>query len=188
MSSFRTLGLASQALLVLSMFVRASVAIMSGTCTCSLNPTTTIVLYIQAILFTGSNSNYTEYPVAGIQGTEYSITQFATFYVFDDPVTISSSPTSTMVGRYRGIFAVASLDGKVLYLSATIQFTGGQYANSTINIEGLASTVVNMPMQLSIDGGTNAFNNAIGNVTLETISSIGPNIVLKATINTRNAI
>ncbi|KAI4383410.1 hypothetical protein MLD38_009252 [Melastoma candidum] len=188
MSGYKSLALASHTLLVLSIFVHASVASTSGNCPCSPNPTTTIVLYIQSVAYTGMNTNYTGYPVAGIQGTNFGTGQFGTINIFDDTVTIAASPTSTSIGRSRGIYAVADLTGGTLFIMTTIQFIGGQYANSSLNIKGLGTALVNMPVQLAIDGGTNFFNNAIGNVTVVAISRSGPNSILRATINTRKAV
>ncbi|KAI4383409.1 hypothetical protein MLD38_009251 [Melastoma candidum] len=188
MSGSKSLAFVSKALLVLSIIVHASVAATSGNCPCSPNPTTVIELYIQTVAYTGINTNYTIYAVAGIQGTNFGNGQFGTVSVFDDPVTIAASPTSTSIGRSRGIYAVADLNGGTLFITSTFQFTGGQYANSSLNIKGIGSALLNVPMHLSIDGGTNFFNDAKGNVTLVAISNSGPNSVARATINTYKAI
>ncbi|KAI4385130.1 hypothetical protein MLD38_003189 [Melastoma candidum] len=116
------------------MFTRASAAATNGNCTCSPNPTTTIVLYTQSIWNTGTNTNYTSYSVAGIQGTDFGSAQYGTINVFDNPLTIAASPTSALIGRFRSIYVVAALGGDTLYISGTFQFTEGRYANSTLNV------------------------------------------------------
>ncbi|KAI4383251.1 hypothetical protein MLD38_009114 [Melastoma candidum] len=187
MSSYKVAILVSHALFLLAMSVHASEVPVGSGCTCSPNPTTTFIVYIQDVAYLGTNSNYTSYPVAGIQGTQFGNGQFGTINVYDDPVTVAASPNSTVRGRLRGVYAVAALGGGVLFITSTIQFTGGQYANSTLNIKGLGPSVINVPAYLGIDGGTNAFNGAIGNVTLQAISGQGPNTVIQATVNYRIA-
>ncbi|KAI4380545.1 hypothetical protein MLD38_009264 [Melastoma candidum] len=180
MSGYKSLALASHALLVLSFFVRASVAATSGSCTCSPYLTITIVLYIQAVRYNGTNTNYTTYSVAEIQGTNFGARQFGTINVYDDPMTFDASPTLTSVGRLQGIYAVADMNGPTRLITATIQFTGGQYANSSLNIKGLGTAIAGVPVRLAIDGGTNVFNNAKGDVTFVKISRSGPNSVFQA--------
>ncbi|KAI4383252.1 hypothetical protein MLD38_009115 [Melastoma candidum] len=187
MSSCKAATLGSLVLFLLAMSIHASVVPVGSGCTCSPNPTATFVVYIQDVTYIGTNGNYTSYPVAGIQGTQFINGQFGTINVYDDPVTVTASPNSTVIGRLRGFFAVAALGGGRIFISSTFQFTGGKYANSTLNIKGLGQSVINVPAYLGIDGGTNAFNGAIGNVTLYAPSRQGPNTVIQATFNYRTA-
>lgn len=127
---------------------------------------TTLVLYLQDVA-TGPNATVT--PVIGIRGKEWSYNSFGTIFVVDDPVTISSSPLSTSVGRAQGTLTVASLDGANVNVMLSIVFTNLQYSGSSIEIQGVSRQRENY-RELSVVSGTGRFRYARGFAVLETLS------------------
>ncbi|KAI4384961.1 hypothetical protein MLD38_003042 [Melastoma candidum] len=168
-----------QVLLLLAFCALASEA---ATCCCPPAPerTYTFTAYAQNVIGNGSN-NFTDVYVAGVQGEPFSLAQYGTINVFDDPVTTTANPNSTVIGRARGTSFVTALDGSRLLLLYAIQFTSGPYSGSTIVVKGLGNPFIGVPAPLAIVGGTNNFSHATGNMTLTTISQQGSSTVLQAT-------
>lgn len=144
------------------------------------NPSYTFTVYAQNAIANGSN-DFTDDYVAGVQGKAFSLAQYGTVNVFDDPVTTTASPNSTAIGRARGTSFVTALNGGRLLLLYAIQFTSGPYSGSSLVVKGLGNPYIGVPAQLAIVGGTNNFTYATGNMTLMTISQQGLTTVLQAT-------
>ncbi|KAI4331043.1 hypothetical protein MLD38_029272 [Melastoma candidum] len=144
------------------------------------SPTNTFVVYVQATFANGTN-NFTAFPVAGINGKEFSVTQFGTFYVDDDYITATASPTSAMLGRSQGTITVTGLVGGRLQVSLTLVFTSGLYNGSTLVLLGSANPIPQVA-QVAVVGGTNNFTFATGFAELQPLNGVALNQVIKTTV------
>ncbi|XP_020231450.1 dirigent protein 22 [Cajanus cajan] len=90
-----------------------------------------------------------------------SVGGFGATYMMDDPLTEGTSPSSKLVGRSQGIYAIASHQELGLLMVLNFVFTEGIYNASTLSILGrnpIAETVREMP----IVGGSGIFRYARG--------------------------
>ncbi|KAI5390128.1 hypothetical protein KIW84_075452, partial [Lathyrus oleraceus] len=108
-------------------------------------------------------------PVIGINGKVWSYNTFGTIFVVDDPVTLSPSPFSTLIGKAQGTITVTSQDGANVYIVLSIVFNDVQYAGSTLEIQGTSRQRDNL-RELGVVSGTGRFRFARGFAVFETIS------------------
>ncbi|GMI93752.1 hypothetical protein like AT5G42510 [Hibiscus trionum] len=104
--------------------------------------------------------------VVGFPGKPWNLAQFGTLFVSDDPITEGPDSESAPVGRGRGIFITASLDGLNTYVSLSIDFTNEAYNGSTIQIQG-NSDQFKAVREYGVVSGTGKFRFANGYVTFE---------------------
>ncbi|KAK8524857.1 hypothetical protein V6N13_015855 [Hibiscus sabdariffa] len=107
--------------------------------------------------------------VVGFPGKSWNLAQFGTLFVSDDPITEGPDSESTPVGRGRGIFITASLDGLNTYVSFSIVFTNKAYNGSTIQIQGNGDQFTAV-REYGVVSGTGKFRYANGYVTFENSS------------------
>ncbi|TKY66985.1 Dirigent protein 23 [Spatholobus suberectus] len=125
---------------------------------------TTLVFYLQDIA-TGPNA--TVAPVTGIKGKDWSYNTFGTIFVVDDPVMLSPSPTSTLVGRAQGLLIASAHDGANVNVVLSIVFNNLQYSGSTLELQGISRQRENYK-EVSVVSGTGRFRFARGYATLQT--------------------
>ncbi|RDX92757.1 Dirigent protein 23, partial [Mucuna pruriens] len=125
---------------------------------------TTLVFYLQDIA-TGPNA--TVAAVTGIKGKNWSYTTFGTIFVVDDPVMLSSSPTSPIVGRAQGLLTASAHDGANVNVMLSIVFNNSQYNGSTLEIQGVSRQRQNY-REVSVVSGTGKFRFARGYAVLQT--------------------
>ncbi|KAK7263510.1 hypothetical protein RJT34_31101 [Clitoria ternatea] len=127
---------------------------------------TTIVFYMQDIA-TGANATVS--PIIGIRGKDWSYNTFGSIFAVDDPVMMSPSPTSPIVGRAQGILIASAHDGANMHVVMSIVFTtGSEYSGSTLEIQG-ASRQREKYKELSVVSGTGKFRFSKGYAALQTI-------------------
>ena len=96
-----------------------------------------------------------------------SIHGFGATYMMDDPLTEGPSPTSKLVGRSQGIYALASQHEPGLLMVTNFLFTLGIYNGSTLSILGRNPTFIKVK-EMPIVGGTGIFKYARGSAVLTT--------------------
>ncbi|KAK7263504.1 hypothetical protein RJT34_31095 [Clitoria ternatea] len=128
------------------------------------NTQTTLVFYLQDIA-TGPNATVS--PVTGITGKVWSYNTFGTIFVIDDPVMLSPSPSSTIVGRAQGMLVASAHDGANVNVVMSIVFSNLQYSGSTLEIQGI-SRQFEKYKEVSVVSGTGRFRFARGYATFET--------------------
>ncbi|CAL5211704.1 unnamed protein product [Lathyrus oleraceus] len=126
----------------------------------------TLVFYLQDV---GKGPKATVSPVIGINGKVWSYNTFGTIFVVDDPVTLSPSPFSTLIGKAQGTITVTSQDGANVNIVLSIVFNDVQYAGSTLEIQGTSRQRDNL-RELGVVSGTGRFRFARGFAVFETIS------------------
>ncbi|RDX92759.1 Dirigent protein 23, partial [Mucuna pruriens] len=127
---------------------------------------TTLVFYMQDI---ASGPNATVAAVSGIKGKDWSYTTFGTIFVVDDPVMLSSSPTSPIVGRAQGLLTASAHDDANVKVVLSIVFNNSQYNGSTLEIQGVSRQLENF-REVSVVSGTGKFRFARGYAVLQTES------------------
>lgn len=125
---------------------------------------TNLVFYLQDVA-TGPNA--TVAPVTGLNGKVWSYNTFGTIFVVDDPVTLSPSASSTLVGRAQGLLTASSLDGSNVNVMISVVFTNLQYSGSSIEIQGISHQRENY-RELSVVAGTGRFRFVRGYAAMET--------------------
>ncbi|CAI8616122.1 unnamed protein product [Vicia faba] len=125
-----------------------------------------LVFYMQDV---GKGPNATVLPIIGIKDKVWSYNTFGTIFAVDDPITLTSSPTSTQIGSAQGIITVTSQDGANVNIILSIVFNNAQYSGSTLEIQGTSRQHENL-RELSVVGGTGRFRFARGFIVFETIS------------------
>ncbi|XP_027062976.1 dirigent protein 2-like [Coffea arabica] len=123
-----------------------------------------------------SGDGQTVFIVAGLPNVTWAFNQFGTVFVADNILTRSASIKSQVVGRLRGIGAVASLDGTTIETLVSIHFTSGEYSGSTVELKGIGSQDVN---EMAIVGGTKQFRYATGYANFEMLRVVGDFITAK---------
>ncbi|RRT68507.1 hypothetical protein B296_00038258 [Ensete ventricosum] len=96
---------------------------------------------------------------------------FGDIYVIDDPLTTGPSPSSPLVGRAQGFYAMASQDPAdiALLLTVNLVFTEGEYKGSTLAI--LSRDAILSPVrELPVVGGSGKLRLARGYVLMKTYS------------------
>ncbi|KAJ8629955.1 hypothetical protein MRB53_023278 [Persea americana] len=103
---------------------------------------------------------------------------FGSIYVIDDPLTATSDPKSTVLGRAQGIYAMTSLgDEFSLLMTLTYSFISGPYNGSSISVVG-RNPVMRDVREMPIIGGTGVFQLARGYCLADTHSSDGADAVI----------
>ena len=125
---------------------------------------TTSVYYLQDQT-TGSNA--TVAAVAGLKGRDWNYNSFGTIFVVDDPITLSPSPSSAVVGRAQGILAVSSHDAANVNVVLSLVFSNSQYSGSTLELQGISRQRENYK-ELSVVSGTGQFRFVKGYAALQT--------------------
>ncbi|XXG77246.1 hypothetical protein AAC387_Pa08g1433 [Persea americana] len=74
-----------------------------------------------------SGKNVTAVPVAGKNGTNSSVLNFATILAVDDAITEGLDRRSKQIGRAQGIYVNSALDASDLHLLFSIVFTNEKY-------------------------------------------------------------
>ncbi|XP_020234226.1 dirigent protein 23 [Cajanus cajan] len=125
---------------------------------------TTMVLYLQDY---ASGPNATVAAVTGIKGKDWSYNTFGTIFVVDDPVMMSPSPGSTVVGRAQGLLTASDHEGNNVNVVLSIVFTNSQYSGSSLEIQGVSRQRESYK-ELSVLSGTGKFRFARGYAALQT--------------------
>ncbi|KAJ4851601.1 hypothetical protein Tsubulata_012433 [Turnera subulata] len=128
--------------------------------------TTNMVFYMHHL---ESGPNKSVVAVAGIEGQRWTVLQFGTVYCGDAPLTRTPDLKSAQVGRARGIYVTAGLDGSDLHTLMSLVFTNKQYNGSTLEIQG-ANRRFQTYREVSVVSGTGRFRLARGYAVLSTVS------------------
>ncbi|CAI0626587.1 unnamed protein product [Linum tenue] len=131
---------------------------------------TNLVVYVHNY-FTGADASSItvagkQKPAADAAGG-FNILQFGTIAVVDDPVTEGPTAESKEIGRAQGSYINSQFDGKGLYLFFSVIFTGGQFAGSTLEIQG-SDIFVRKEREFGIVSGTGFFRFVEGFGIMET--------------------
>ncbi|WVZ49663.1 hypothetical protein U9M48_001000 [Paspalum notatum var. saurae] len=99
---------------------------------------------------------------------------FGTIGVVDDEIRAGPKRSSALLGRYQDVFFGTSLElGKGYLSSISLVFTAGEYAGSTLSVEGpvlgLTGTI-----ERAVVGGTGKFRLARGYMLFKMISKPTP--------------
>ena len=114
-------------------------------------------------------TNPTAVLVAPADAPSIASTQFGSTYAMDDPITVSSDPSSKTIGRAQGTFTFVSQTDPVLSMSVKLVFTEGKYKDSTLTIMG-NNPISRKYREMPILGGTGAFRLARGIATVNTVT------------------
>ncbi|XP_061357502.1 dirigent protein 21-like [Gastrolobium bilobum] len=90
-----------------------------------------------------------------------SIGGFGTTFMMDDPLTEGPSPSSKLIGRSQGIYALASQHEIGLLMVLNFVFTEGIYNGSTLSILGRNPTMEKV-REMPVVGGSGVFRYARG--------------------------
>lgn len=90
-----------------------------------------------------------------------SIAGLGTTFMMDDPLTEGPSPSSKLVGRSQGIYAIASQHEFSLLMVLNFFFTEGIYNGSTLSILG-RNPVLEKVREMPVVGGSGVFRYAMG--------------------------
>lgn len=90
-----------------------------------------------------------------------SIGGFGKTFIMDDPLTEGPSPSSKLIGRSQGIYAVASQHDYGLLMVLNFVFTEGMYNGSTLSILG-RNVIFEEVREMPIVGGSGVFRYARG--------------------------
>ncbi|XP_062104666.1 dirigent protein 1-like [Humulus lupulus] len=113
--------------------------------------------------------NSTVAAIAGIPGKQWTVTQFGTIYITDDPIMDNPDPNSAPIGRSLGTYVTSALDGLILHVSISVVFTAKEYMGSTLELQG-AYKHFERRSEISVVSGTGQFRFARGYATFETYS------------------
>ncbi|GLJ47926.1 hypothetical protein SUGI_1011830 [Cryptomeria japonica] len=108
-----------------------------------------------------SGQNVTAVEVAHAPSTKSSPTLFGTVVVIDDPLTEGPEPTSKLLGRAQGLYALASQEELQLLMAVTYVFQSGEFNGSTLAVVG-HNAVFNEVREMPIVGGSGKFRMARG--------------------------
>ncbi|CAI9112113.1 OLC1v1012495C1 [Oldenlandia corymbosa var. corymbosa] len=108
-----------------------------------------------------SGPNPTAVEVARASITASSPHVFGLVRVFDDPLTVTGSPSSKTIGYGQGIYAGASQHDTSLLFTFNFYFTDGKYDGSTLSIQG-RNPLGNTYREMSVVGGSGIFRLARG--------------------------
>ncbi|KDP27914.1 hypothetical protein JCGZ_18994 [Jatropha curcas] len=133
---------------------------------------TNLVVYVHDY-FTGHDTSAVT--VAGKSGPDFSILQFGSIAIVDDPVTEGPTIESKEIGRAQGSYINSQLDGKGLYMVFSLIFTDGDYKGSTLEIQG--SDIFSMKeREFGIVSGTGFFRFVKGYGIMQTQFMDIPNL------------
>lgn len=115
-----------------------------------------------------SGDNPTAVRVAEANMTSKSPSSFGAVVVMDEPLTVGPEPTSELVGRAQGVYAVASQQEFDLLMTFNLVFAAGsKYSGSTVTVLGY-NPVPHEYREMPILGGTGVFRLATGIATAKT--------------------
>lgn len=102
--------------------------------------------------------------------TSRSPSTFGAVVVMDEPLTVGPEPTSEMVGRAQGVYAVASKQEFDLLMTFNLVFAAGsKYSGSTVTVLGY-NPVPHEYREMPILGGSGVFRLARGIASAKTYS------------------
>ncbi|XP_052194026.1 dirigent protein 22-like [Diospyros lotus] len=93
---------------------------------------------------------------------------FGTAFMMDDPLTEGPEPTSKLVGKAQGIYAIASQSLVELLMVVNYEFVEGKYNGSSISILG-RNPVFDDTREMPIVGGSGLFRLARGYALAHTV-------------------
>ncbi|GLJ47924.1 hypothetical protein SUGI_1011810 [Cryptomeria japonica] len=108
-----------------------------------------------------SGQNVTAVEVAHAPSTKSSPTFFGSVVVIDDLLTEGPEPTSKLLGRAQGLYALASQEDLQLLMAVTYVFQSGKFNGSTLAVVG-HNAVFNEIREMPIVGGSGKFRMARG--------------------------
>ncbi|XXG65164.1 hypothetical protein AAC387_Pa05g2936 [Persea americana] len=108
-----------------------------------------------------SGRNPTAVRVASAPTTNNSATGFGAVVMIDDPLTEGPEPTSKLVGRAQGIYALASQKTVGLLVAMNLAFMDGKYNGSTLSVLG-RNAVFSDVREMPVVGGSGLFRFARG--------------------------
>ncbi|KAJ0972113.1 hypothetical protein J5N97_020072 [Dioscorea zingiberensis] len=114
-----------------------------------------------------SGPNYTAIRVAEASTTNISRTNFGAVVVIDDPLTESPDPSSKLIGRAQGMYALASQEEYGLLMAMNLAFIDGEFNGSTLAVLG-RNAVFSEVREMPIVGGSGRFRLARGYVLAKT--------------------
>lgn len=100
--------------------------------------------------------------------TDSTITNFGTTMMIDDALTEGLKPTSKLVGRAQGLYAIACQSEIALLMVMNLAFIEGKYNGSSISILG-RNPVFNNVREMPIVGGSGLFRHARGYALAHTV-------------------
>ncbi|XXG65163.1 hypothetical protein AAC387_Pa05g2935 [Persea americana] len=108
-----------------------------------------------------SGRNPTAVRVASAPMTNNSATGFGAVVMIDNPLTEGPEPTSKLVGRAQGIYALASQETVGLLMAVNFAFMDGKYNGSTLSVLG-RNAVFSDVREMPVVGGSGLFRFARG--------------------------
>ncbi|KAG9450713.1 hypothetical protein H6P81_010678 [Aristolochia fimbriata] len=93
---------------------------------------------------------------------------FGTTFMIDDPLTEGPEPTSRLVGRAQGLYALASQHDVGLLMVINFAFVSGKYNGSTLSVMG-RNAVMSDVREMPVIGGTGLFRWARGYAQAHTV-------------------
>ncbi|XP_057818555.2 dirigent protein 23-like [Cryptomeria japonica] len=105
---------------------------------------------------TVSGQNVTAVEVAQAPSNYTSSTFFGTLIVIDDLLTEGPEPTSKLLGRAQGLYAMTSQEDVQLLMAVTFVFQSGEFNGSTVAVVG-HNAVFNDVREMPIVGGSGKF-------------------------------
>jgi hypothetical protein len=134
---------------------------------------TRIQFYMHDVI---SGPNPTSIRVAGPDNSTISpnatAALFGPIYMMDNPLTVTTDPNSTVVGRAQGIYGMSSQNELSLLMSFTVGFISGPYNGSTFSVLG-RNPIMNEVREMPVVGGTGIFRLARGYCLAKTHSMVG---------------
>ncbi|OMO75879.1 Plant disease resistance response protein [Corchorus olitorius] len=100
--------------------------------------------------------------------TAAGIASFGTTFMADDPLTVGPEPTSKVVGRAQGLYALASQNEVGLLMVMNFAFSEGIYNGSSLSMLG-RNPVFHTIREMPIVGGSGVFRFARGYALAKTV-------------------
>ncbi|CAI9089896.1 OLC1v1024547C1 [Oldenlandia corymbosa var. corymbosa] len=105
--------------------------------------------------------------VARSKLTANSPTFFGLTRVFDDPLTVTGSPDSKIIGYGQGIYSLTSQEDVALLFTFNFVFTDGKYSGSTLSLQGYNPLEAKY-REMAVVGGSGIFRLAKGSAVAST--------------------
>ncbi|KAG9138261.1 hypothetical protein Leryth_001463 [Lithospermum erythrorhizon] len=96
---------------------------------------------------------------------------FTTTAIVDDPLTEGPDPSSRIIGRAQGLYAIASEDSASLMMAINLAFMEGKYNGSTVSIFG-RNPFLEAEREMPIVGGSGLFRFARGYARAKTVKYV----------------
>lgn len=117
-----------------------------------------------------SGNNPTAVRVAEAPGTNTSTTGFGATVMMDDPLTAGPDPSSALVGRAQGLYALASRDeAGHLLMAMNLVFMDKENNGSTLAVLG-RNSVFDPIREMPVVGGSGKFRYARGFIHAKTVT------------------